>query len=372
MALILTEEQKMLKDSAREFLQINSPIESFRALRDNDYKSYDSNVWKGFVEMGWTALIIPEKYGGLNFGYTGLGQIIEETGRTLTKSPILSSILLSSSAILLSDNDQLKDKWLPKLMNGKTLMSLALDEKSGFDPNSINSDAEEIGQNYVINGEKKMVINGNNSNFYIVVAKFNKSISLFLVDSSSDGINTQTDILMDTGSYSTVSFKNVKIPLKNKLDINISGTSLLNELLDIGTIGFSCEMLGSVQAAFEQTINYIKEREQFGKKIGSYQALQHRTADLFCEIELCKSIVLRSLQSIDNRDKDLKNLAHLAKAKLGEVLKRTSNEAIQMHGGIGVTDDVDIGFYLKRARVIQYLFGDTNYHLNAIAKIKGY
>ena len=217
-----------------------------------------------------------------------------------------------------------------------------------------------------------MVINGNNSDFYIVIANLNKSISLFLVDSSSDGINTQTDILMDTGSYSTVSFKNVKVPLKNKLNVNISGTSLLNELLDIGTIGFSCEMLGSVQAAFEQTISYIKEREQFGKKIGSYQALQHRSADLFCEIELCKSIVLRSLQSIDNGDKDLTNLAHLAKAKLGEVLKRTSNEAIQMHGGIGVTDDADIGFYLKRARVIQYLFGDTNYHLNAIAKIKGY
>ena len=137
MSLILTEEQKMLKDSAREFLEINSPLESFRTLRDNDYKSYDSDVWRGFVEMGWTALIIPEKYGGLDFGYTGLGQIIEETGRTLTKSPIISSILLSSSAIILSDNDELKDKWLPELMNGKTLMSLALDEKSGFNPNSI-------------------------------------------------------------------------------------------------------------------------------------------------------------------------------------------------------------------------------------------
>ncbi len=372
MSLILTEEQKMLKDSAREFLEINSPLESFRTLRDNDYKPYDHDVWKGFVEMGWTALIIPEKYGGLDFGYTGLGQIIEETGRTLTKSPIISSILLSSSAIILSDNDELKDKWLPELMNGKTLMSLALDEKSGFDPNSIKSSALESGKNYILNANKKMVINGNNSDFYIVIANLNKSISLFLVDSSSDGINTQTDILMDTGSYSTVSFKNVKVPLKNKLNIKAEGINILNKTLDIASVGLSCEMLGSVQAAFEQTINYLKERQQFGKKIGSYQALQHRVADLFCEIELCKTIVLKSLQAIDNGDKEITKLAHLAKAKLGEVIKRTSNEAIQMHGGIGVTDDVNIGFYLKRARVVQHLFGDTNYHLNALAKIKGY
>ena len=217
-----------------------------------------------------------------------------------------------------------------------------------------------------------MVINGNNSDFYIVFANLNKSICLFLVDSSSDGINIQTDILMDTGSYSTVSFKNVEVPFKYKLNVKAEGINILNKILDIASVGLSCEMLGSVQAAFEQTINYLKERQQFGKKIGTYQALQHRVADLFCEIELCKTIVLKSLQAIDNGDKEITKLAHLAKAKLGEVIKRTSNEAIQMHGGIGVTDDVNIGFYLKRARVVQHLFGDTNYHLNALAKIKGY
>jgi alkylation response protein AidB-like acyl-CoA dehydrogenase len=372
MSLILTEEQKMLKDSAREFLLANSPLDSFRTLRDNDYKPYDYDVWKGFVEMGWTALIIPEKYGGLNFGYTGLGQIIEESGRTLTKSPIISSILLSSSAIILSDNCELKEKWLPKLMNASKLMSFALDEKSVFDPKSIKSIVVESGKNYILNADKKMVINGNNSDFYIVVANLNNSVSLFLVDSCSEGIDIKTDVLMDAGSYSSIKFKNVLIPKKNKLDIKVEGVNILNKILDIASIGLSCEMLGSVQAAFEQTINYLKERQQFGKKIGSYQALQHRIADLFCEIELCKSIVLKSLQAIDSGDKEITKLAHLAKAKLGEVIKRTSNEAIQMHGGIGVTDDVNIGFYLKRARVVQHLFGDTNYHLNALAKIKGY
>ena len=362
----------MLKQAATEFLQTNSPLESFRELRDNNYKSFDPKVWEGFVEMGWTALTIPESYGGLDFGYTGLGQILEETGKTLTKSPLISSILLSASAIRLSDNEMLKAKWLPELMNGKTLMSLALDEQSFFDLNLIESTAVLSEDNFIINGVKKMVIDACNSNYLIVVARLNDSISLFLVDSNSEGVNIKTDILMDAGSYSSIDFNNVNVPAKNQLNIKIEGEKILKSTLDIGAIGLSCEMLGSVQAAFDQTIEYIKEREQFGTKIGSYQGLQHRAADLFCEIELCKSIVIKALQCIDNEDENLSHYAHLAKAKLGEVLKQTSKEAIQMHGGIGVTDDVNIGFYLKRARVIQRLLGDTNYHLNCIAKQKGY
>ena len=372
MPLTLTEEQKMLKEAASEFLLTNSPIESFRELRDNNYQSYDPKVWEGFVEMGWTALTIPENYGGLDFGYTGLGQILEETGKTLTKSPLISSILLSATAIRLSDNETLKAKWLPELMSGKTLMSLALDEKSFFDPNSVESSASLSGDSFIINGKKRMVIDACDSDYLIVVASLDESISLFLVDSKSKGIDIKNDVFMDAGSYSSISFNNVKVPAKNQLDIEIEGKAILKSILDIGAIGLSCEMLGSVQAAFNQTMDYIKEREQFGTKIGSYQGLQHRAAHLFCEIELCKSITLKALQSIDDENENLSQYAHLAKAKLGEVLKLTSNEAIQIHGGIGVTDDVNIGFYLKRARVVQHLLGDTNYHLECIAKQKGY
>ena len=167
-------------------------------------------------------------------------------------------------------------------------------------------------------------------------------------------------------------FKNVTVPAKNQLNLKVKGEEMLKSIIEIGAIGLSCEMLGSVQAAFSQTMEYIKERQQFGTKIGSYQGLQHRAAKLFCEIELSKSVVIKSLQVIDQKNENLSYYAHLAKAKLGEVLKLISNEAIQMHGGIGVTDDVNIGFYLKRARVIQRLLGDTNYHLSCIAKQKGY
>ena len=372
MALILTEEQNMLKEAAAEFLEANSPLESFRKLRDNNYKSFDPEVWKGFIEMGWTALTIPEKYGGLEFGYTGLGQILEETGKTLTKSPLISSILLSATAIRLSDNEFIKAKWLPKLMNGNTLMSFALDERSYFDPNTIKSTAILSDDNFIINGAKNMVIDACNSDLIIVVANLNNSTSLFLVDTKSEGVEIKTDILMDAGSYSSVIFKNVTVPAKNQLNLKVKGEEMLKSIIEIGAIGLSCEMLGSVQAAFSQTMEYIKERQQFGTKIGSYQGLQHRAAKLFCEIELSKSVVIKSLQVIDQKNENLSYYAHLAKAKLGEVLKLISNEAIQMHGGIGVTDDVNIGFYLKRARVIQRLLGDTNYHLSCIAKQKGY
>ena len=372
MSLTLTEEQKMLKEAASEFMLTNSPLESFRKLRDNNYQSYDPKVWEGFIEMGWTALTIPENYGGLDFGYTGLGQILEESGKTLTKSPLISSILLSATAIRLSDNEMLKAKWLPKLMNGKTLMSLALDEKSYFDPYKIETTAKFSGDSFIINGEKNMVIDACDSNFLIVVVKLNNSISLFIVDSKSEGLEIKSDVFMDAGRYSSIKFNNVKVSAANQLDIEIKGENILKSVIEIGSIGLSCEMLGSVQAAFNQTMDYIKEREQFGTKIGTYQGLQHRAAELFCEIELCKSIVLKSLQSIDEDHENLSQYSHLAKAKLGEVLKLTSNEAIQMHGGIGVTDDVNIGFYLKRARVIQRLLGDTNYHLNCIATQKGY
>ena len=254
-------------------------------------------------------------------------------------------------------------------MSGKTLMSLALDEKSFFDPNSVESSASLSGDSFIINGKKRMVIDACDSDYLIVVASLDESISLFLVDSKSKGIDIKNDVFMDAGSYSSISFNNVKVPAKNQLDIEIEGKAILKSILDIGAIGLSCEMLGSVQAAFNQTMDYIKEREQFGVKIGSFQALQHRSALMFGEIELCKSIVLKALQSIDSNDSNLSKNASLAKAKLVKK-EQVTNEAMQMHGGIGVTDDVNIGFYFKRARVLQRLFGDYNLSFRVYSKTK--
>lgn len=374
MALIINEEQQMLKTSTKEFLDLKSPLSSLRDLRDNSYKTYDKELWMEMVEMGWTALTIPEKYNGLNFGYVGLGQLLEEMGRKLTLSPIVSTVLLSSTLISLSKNEILKAKLFQEIMNGSKLVSVAHEEGVHHNPNMLNSLLSKKGERYVLNGNKNFVIDGSLSDYLIVSSKdeSGSNTMLVLVDSKSDGISFNNKVHMDSRTYSDISFNNVKVEESSFLSQGNDGNSILEKTFDIARVGLAAEMLGSIQEAFEMTMNYLKEREQFGVKIGSFQALQHRSAIMFGEIELCKSIVLKSLQAIDSDDSNLPKLASLAKAKLGMTFKLVSNEAVQMHGGIGVTDDADIGFFLKRARVIQRTLGDSNYHLDRLAKINNY
>lgn len=364
----------MLKTSTKEFLDLKSPLSSLRVLRDHSYKTHDKDLWMEMVEMGWTALTIPEEYNGLNFGYVGLGQVLEEMGRKLTLSPIISTVLMSSTLTSLSKNKILKTKLFQEIMNGSKLVSIAHEEGIQHNPNTINSLLSKQGEGYVLNGKKNFVIDGSISDYLIVSSKdeSDSNTMLVLVDSKSDGITYNNKVHMDSRTYSDISFSNVKVDKSNLLSEENDGDSILEKTFDIARVGLAAEMLGSVQEAFEMTMSYLKEREQFGVKIGSFQALQHRSALMFGEIELCKSIVLKALQAIDSNDSNLPKLASLAKAKLGMTFKLVSNEAIQMHGGIGVTDDADIGFFLKRARVIQRILGDSNYHLDRLAKINNY
>ena len=374
MALVINEEQQMLKSSTKEFLDLKSPLSLVREMRDNNYNQFSSELWTEMVEMGWTALTIPEKYNGLNFGYVGLGQVLEEMGRKLTVSPIISTVLTSTSLISLSKNEVLKNMLFQEIMNGNKLCTLAHEEGSHHSPNieiSIVSKKDDV---IVLNGKKRFVIDGSISDYLIVSANHEseKNVDLILVDSKSEGISFNNKVHMDSRIYSDISFDNVKIEKDNFLSSNGDGFEILEKTLDIARIGLAAEMLGNVQQAFEMTMQYLKEREQFGVKIGSFQSLQHRSALMFGEIELCKSIVLKALQAIDSDDEKLPELASLAKAKLGQVSKLVTNEAVQMHGGIGVTDDADIGFFLKRTRVTQRTFGDSNFHLDRVAKINKY
>lgn len=373
MALILTEEQKLLKDSATEFLAMNAPVEQFRDLRDHNYKPFDETLWTKIVEMGWTALTIPEEFDGLEFGYVGLGQILEEMGKNLTKAPLFSSIVLGATALTYSKNQELKKTWLPQLMDGSKRIAFALDEKTYFEPTAIETTATATSGGYILSGKKTMVIDGASADAFIVVAKAeNEKPALFVVNADSKGIKTTTDILLDAGTYATLTFNEVEVSESDRVSAVGEGDSLLNHILNTASICLSAEMLGMIKEAFGQTVAYLKEREQFGKRIGSYQALQHRAAIMFSEIELCKSIVIKALQGLDNDAKDIDQLASLAKAKLGKTIKLVTNEAMQMHGGIGVTDDVNIGFYFKRARVLQRLFGDYNFHLDRYARLNNY
>ena len=374
MSLVINEEQNMLKSSAKELLDLKSPISLMRELRDDNYNQFDPDLWKEMVEMGWTALTVPEEYNGLNFGYVGLGQVIEEMGRKLTVSPMISTVLISTTIVGLSKNEVLKSKLFDEIMSGKKLCTLAHEESSHHNPNIDLSIISNNNEKFILNGKKRFVIDGTISDYLIVSAnsESNESLELVIIDSKSKGITFNNKVHMDSKIYSDISFNNVEFSKDNFLSTENDGKKILKKALDIACVGLAAEMLGNIQQAFDMTIQYLKEREQFGVKIGSFQALQHRSAIMFGEIELCKSIVLKALQAIDSGDENLPELASLAKSKLGLTSKLVTNEAVQMHGGIGVTDDADIGFFLKRVRVSQRIFGDSNYHLDRVAKFNSY
>ena len=374
MSLVINEEQNMLKSSAKELLDLKSPISLMRELRDDNYNQFDPDLWKEMVEMGWTALTVPEEYNGLNFGYVGLGQVIEEMGKKLTVSPMISTVLISTTIVGLSKNEVLKSKLFDEIMSGKKLCTLAHEESSHHNPNIDLSIISNNNEKFILNGKKRFVIDGTISDYLIVSAnsESNVSLELVIIDSKSKGITFNNKVHMDSKIYSDISFNNVEFSKDNFLSTENDGKKILKKALDIACVGLAAEMLGNIQQAFDMTIQYLKEREQFGVKIGSFQALQHRSAIMFGEIELCKSIVLKALQAIDSEDENLPELASLAKSKLGLTSKLVTNEAVQMHGGIGVTDDADIGFFLKRVRVSQRIFGDSNYHLDRVAKFNSY
>ena len=375
MALVLNEEQQMLKTSAKEFLTGNAPVEALRKLRDSkDPKGYDPALWSKMAELGFAGIAIPENYGGMGFGYTGLGQVLEETGRTLTASPLISTVVLGASLINIAGNEHQKAALLPAIADGNLLVSVANEESNAHKPFEAATRFRKSSNGYSISGTKKFVLEGGSANKFIVSAKKTKTsgLTLFIVDAGAKGVKIERTPMMDSRNIVTVTFRGAKAAATDILGKEGEGAAPLEKALDIARIGLSAEMLGSMMEAYDRTIAYLKERQQFGVPIGVFQGLQHRAADMYCEIENCKSLVIKSLQAIDSDSKGLAVYASMTKAKVSDMLKRVTNEAIQMYGGIGMTDDEEIGFFMKRARVAQRTFGDSNYHLDRFATLNGF
>ena len=381
MSMILSEEQNMLKDSAKDFCGTNTPITQLRKLRDDaDENGYDLEVWKKMVELGWSAIPWREEHGGLEFGYKGLGVVTEESGRTLTASPLFSTVWVGGTIINLGASEDQKAELLPSIASGETLLALALEESHKHNPYLISTEADAKGDMFKISGEKTFVLDGHIANKLIVVARTSgeqnsrSGISLFLVDRESQGVSVSRTIMADSRNAANVSLKEVEVPSSALIGELGNGADILDEALDIARIGLCAEMLGSTQECFERTIDYLKERKQFGVAIGSFQALKHRAADMFCEIELSKSCVLEALTALDEkRDKEeIAKLASLAKSKVGDTYGLVSREGIQMHGGIGMTDEFEIGFFIKRAAVSEQTFGDSAFHRNRYGELEGY
>ncbi|MFK7775527.1 MAG: acyl-CoA dehydrogenase family protein [Saprospiraceae bacterium] len=375
MNLVINEEQQMLKTSAKEFLKNRAPIEALRKLRDSkDSKGYDPQLWKEMAEMGWASLNIPEAYGGMDFGFVGFGQVLEEMGRTLVATPMVSTCLVGTSIINFGGNTMQKENFLPRIADGSILLSLASEESNAHRPLKVSTQYSKTDNDYSISGKKVFVLDGNVADYFVVTTTDtnNKGITLFIVDAKSEGITIEKKIMMDSRNAAVVTFENVKVTEADLIGEEGKGKKTLEKALDIARIGLSAEMLGSMQEAFDRTIAYLKERKQFGVVIGTFQALQHRAAHMYCEIQLCKSLVIKSLQAIDSDSPMLPYMASMTKSKVGEVLQLITNEGIQLFGGIGMTDDEEIGFFMKRARVAQQTFGDYNYHLDRFATLSGF
>ena len=379
MKLILTEEQEFLRDTAKDFAQERTPVTHFRSLRDNkDENLWDKDIWQEMVNLGWSGILIPEEFGGSDFGVAGISVILQECGKTLTPSPLFSTGVLGAYAISNFGTQEQKEKYLPKIVSGEITTALAVDESSHHDPSKTLFKAEQKGSDFLLNGKKTFVIDGASADVLIILARTSGNsgdlagLTLFIVESNVDGIKKIKLDMADSRNYANIEFNDVECSNKSILGALESGGETVERILDIGRIAMSAEMLGNAESAFETTIDYLKQRKQFGVLIGTFQALQHRAAEMFCEIELTKSAVMAAIHGADENSNELQRLSSLAKTIAGETLNLVSNEAIQMHGGIGVTDEYDLGFFIKRSRVAEQIFGSSTYHTERYANLSGY
>jgi alkylation response protein AidB-like acyl-CoA dehydrogenase len=374
MALILNEEQQMLRDSAKSFIEESSPVSALRERRDRG-DEWSPELWQGMADMGWAGMVIPEAYGGLEFGYVGAGLVMEECGRVLASSPLLSSSFICASLIASLGNDEQKENLLPAIASGTSIFSLAANETDRFDPTTTTLTAQQDGDGFVLDGTKRHVLDGQVASTFIVAAKTAgdaDGISLFVVAGDTPGVSAEAIRNADMRLVTSMQFDAVSVGAENLLGAVGAGWPALERALDIGAVLSAAELSGVAQEAFERTLEYLKERKQFGVPVGSFQALQHRAAQLFCELELCKSAILKAEQAIDEDLPERSRLASLAKAKTAKTAKLAVNEAVQMFSGIGMTDEFDIGFFMKRAAAACQEFGDYYYHADRFARLGGY
>ncbi len=379
MALTLTAEAALIRETAQQFFAEKSPVAALRKLRDDKHPDgFSRPLWREMAELGWAGFLVPEAYGGSDFGCLGFGQVMEAAGRHLAATPLLSTALIGAGALALAGSAAQKQAHLPALAEGKRIFALALEEGPHHAPHRITTEAKRAGKGFRLDGEKRFVLDGHVADVLIVAARTSgdrtsrQGITLFLVPGDAAGLTRTRTLMVDSRNAATVRLDGVTVGEDAVLGRIDAGADLLDTILDRARAGLAAEMLGSAVEAFERTVHYLKERKQFGVPIGSFQALKHRAALMFCEIELTRSAVIAALAALDEGAGDAPQLASLAKAKAGDCAFLVSNEGVQMHGGIGMTDEHEIGFFLKRARVAQATFGDAAFHRNRYAETMGY
>ena len=379
MAIVLNQTQEMLRDSALAFLRESAPIPTLRKLRDTrDDTGFSPALWREFAELGFAGVLIPEQYGGSELGVVEAGVLMEALGRTLAPTPFFSTALLGASLISRGGSAAQKAHFLPAIAAGRHLTALAIDEGAAHRPERQALAAVQQDGGFVLNGAKVFVIDGHIADTLIAVGRTSGNaddrdgVTLFLVPRGADGITVERTVMADARNAARVQFRDVRVAADAVLGEAGRGAAMLEHALDIARVALASELVGIADEAFARTLQYLKERKQFGKIIGEFQALQHRAAHLFSEIEITRAAVLRSQQLLDDGPAQPIALVSAAKARAGSTAMLAVQEAVQMHGGIGVTDELEIGFYMKRACAAQILLGDTNFHAQRWATLRGY
>jgi acyl-CoA dehydrogenase len=380
MGLVLNEEQTMLDQTAKDFIKNDSPVTRMRQLRDDkDSIGYSKDMWRHMAELGWTCILFSEEDGGLGLGMAEVVVVTEALGRGLAPEPFLSTVMLAGQALAIGGSDELREEWLGSIIEGDKVLAVAYQEKGGrFDLTRIATSAEKTSDGFRLNGEKTQVLDGFGADAIIVSARTSgedgdaDGLTLFLVPKETGGMTITRQSRLDSRNVALLKLKDVKVSESNVVGTVGQGGQLLSRVIDMATVALCGEMLGGMSAAFERTLSYIKERVQFDVVIGSFQALKHRAAKMFMEIELARSVVMAAARALDENAENVERLISTTKARCSDAYVLIANEAVQMHGGIGMTDEEDVGLYMKRARASEMTFGDAAYHRDRFAALKGY
>jgi len=370
-----SEDQKLLQKTARDFLAEHSPLSVCRDVLESD-QPYSQALWKAAAEMGYQGTVIPEEYGGAGLDSVDLAVLLEETGRVLLPVPYFSTAVVGARLLLLAGSETQRRTLLPKIAAGEIRVAFAQLEAGGsWSPDTIAMTATPTEGRYVLDGRKLFVPDGGQADLLLVAARSATGPTLFLVESETEGVDVRSiDYIDATRPQSEIVFTRVALEGHATLGEVGGAAPVLEAVHDYARAALCAEMCGGAQQVLDMSVSYAGTREQFGVPIGSFQGLKHRAADMFCEVELSKSVVLEALTALDEeRDADeIAKLASLAKTKVGETFTRVSREGVQMHGGIGMTDEFDIGFFIKRSAVAEQTFGDVNFHRNRYGELEGY
>ena len=374
MPLYHDEDQAMLAETAEQFMAEQGGIQKqLRHWRDRNCKDgFGHELWKQFAEMGFTGILVGEDHGGLDMGHVEAGIVLEEIGRNLTPSPFLSSSVLAATA-LQHGSDDVKTRWLPDMVAGEKVYAVAIDEGAKHRPERIACKAEKSGNGFRLSGKKDFVVYGASAEMIVVAARTSGSdsdedgVTLFAVPQDANGMSHDSVRLVDSSMASHITFDGVELDGDAVIGEVDGGRSVLNAMLTAGRVGAAAEGVGVARGAMDMTVDYLKQRKQFGRLIGEFQALQHRAAHLYSEVEIARAVTIKAAQLLDGGSEKAELMASVAKAA-GLAVR----EGVQMHGGIGMTDEYDIGLYMKRDRALQEFLGDQYYHANRVAELSGY